>query len=261
MMKVFSLTADFQMRFRNGVSCFAPPLAALDAAAKSALFPAKRFLAFSVRLGISNRISVAVRKEHFQPHVKADFLTSDRKRNVYGFTDNESVPMTISPKDKMSRLWRSFQWSVHLDFEALANLCRNAKPVAFQPRILTFSKLPQLNAVPMQGILEAWLKFVFFALGNGTVCQHLLGFVSLPSLVKSIGKHLNSRLRNVLTTTPLKSHVQVVPIVRFPCVIVAGACYLHHFVVKMASLTQTVHQKLLLRLVRKYPIFIRSHSS
>lgn len=172
-------------------------MATLDSPAKSALFPAKRLLAFPIMLGINNHVSVAVREEYFQANVKADFLISDRKRNVFCFADNENVPMTISPKDKVSRLRRSFEWAVHLDFEALANLGREPKPIAFQPGIFAFGKLPQLDTVPMQGILKAWLKLVFLTLSNDTVSKYLLGFVSFPGFMKTVGKHLYGRRRNV----------------------------------------------------------------
>lgn len=195
-----------------------------------------------------------------QEGLQADVNTNVRMRTLRGqvfclrkrFTDNESIPVIIGAQDKIHGLRCSFKRTVHLDLERFAQLRWYDQMLFVFVQIGIFPILPQLDGVPLVALLEARepsLHGKFFP-----------GEEPFEGLGESVGKSLDRRGRDVLTTTPFEASGEVILAWERLFVLILFLDRLKHFVIQQTRLMQALDELVVLVGIHIKAVLKRSHT-
>lgn len=254
--KVTPLAGNFEMGFCNETRSFLPAVTAPLAARKRALLAPECLLKRTIEARVGNSLALTISQEGFKTDINADGRMLTLRRQVsclwLNLANNQDIPMPIGSKDKVRRFRLALKGSVQLDFDGLANLCRNNEMLLILVEIAVLAVLSQLDGVPSIWSLETWKTNPSNAVFPG--CEE-----AFEGLRKPIGKHLDGCRRDMFTLS-LKCHPKVI----------LGRERLHRFVLRLDSLKHRIidlaafhqarHQFAILLSIGHQAIFKRSHT-
>lgn len=250
--KVTALLGDFKVSLGHVLGGFPPAAASLDATGENALFAPKRLLALAVIARVLNRSTFRVGQEDLETNIQTDGGPILYGFNGRHFTDDERIPMAVSSQDNVNRFWETFEWPMEFDLDEFSELSGYMKmlPIGIQPDIFALAILPEVNGVPLIGVLEAR--------ETGTGVSFFSFQVSAKGLVKSVRERLYCRSRHVLATA-FECLVKVVTKLKFSGLFILGLRLFQHLVVKMTRLREALDEQPVLFLVGVKAIFKGFH--
>ena len=259
-MMISTLAANLQMCLGDIASRFPAPFAPLLAAAELPLLAPERLLRSAIETRVLNRVPFTIGQEGFQPDINADIgmLTGTWGMLICGvsFTDDESIPVSISTMNKMNRLGCPFDGAMQLDLEGFPNLSRDVQvfAVSIKPRIAACAILPQLDGVPAIRLLET-------REAHARDTQLSARKEAFEGLGKSIRKHLYGRGWHMLTASAFELCSQIVLRGERALLYILSLDGLKHLIIELARLTQALHQQAGLFLIWIQAVFKCSHTS
>src|SRR6202165_5513024 len=158
--KITALPLDLEMGLRRAASSLAPSVTGLLTPGQLALLAPQGFLRGAIEAWVLYRMALAVSEKGLETNVNADSRMIAVIWRMLGMrfslTDNERVPMPVSPMDEMNRLGYSLERTMHLDLEGFPDLGRNMQMlvISIQPHIAAGAVLSELERVPAIGLLE-----------------------------------------------------------------------------------------------------------
>ncbi len=256
-MMIAPLPIDLEMCLRHILRGFPSAMRTFLTAAQLALLPSECSLRGAIETWVRNGVPLAVSKKGLEAHVNADVrmlaviwcMLSLWK----SLTDDEGIPMSISPQHKMDGLGYTLYRTMQLDLEEVSQLLRNNEVFLVFMQIAVFPILPQLDSVPAVRLLEAWKADT----GDSMLFRSEIPFEGFR---QAICKHLDGCGRDMFTLS-------------FECrfqIILAGECALalilrfdrlQHTIVNRARLSQACHEQARLFLVHEKAILKRFHAA
>ncbi len=256
--KVPTLALDFEMRLGAVAGRFAASLAPLLATAELALFAPQGSLTLAIIARIGNRRAVGISQEDFQADIQPNVRMDTRASRLllvalcWWLTDNQRVPVPISPQDQMTRLGGALYRAMQLDFEQQTHFAGDTEMLAIFMQAEVLPMLAQLNRVPSVGLFEAREatgQALFFAREIPPEC-----------FIQPISKHLDGGGRNRLTATSGKARGQFIFEEKPTHLGILRLGRFQHLIIEVARLDQAGHQLLALLPIRIETIFNRSHA-
>jgi len=253
--EITALALDLQMRLRCTPGSEASAFTVLLPTSNRALLASQRSLALTIVAGVLDDLSFTISQEGFQPYVDAEIRMRTFARAMlclwFSFTDNQSVPVTISTQDKIGRLGGSFDGAMEFDFDGATQLLGDGKVLAIGSKREISLVLSQLDRVPLIGFLKAGEPHVRDA-------QFFSSKKPFESSTQPIREHLNGRRGNMFPTT-CEVFVQIV--FRGECSILLVLCLKRreHLIVDMPRLDQALHEQVLLVLIWVDSVLKRFH--
>jgi len=158
-MVISPLATNLQMRLGHGLRSLAFAVTAPLTAAHLALLASKRSGRRAIEPWVLNRVALTIGQKGPQPYVNANsgMLTGTwqmLRLRLY-LTDDQSVPMPISPHHEMHGLGLAFERSVQLDLEEVPQLLRHNQVFLLLMQIAIFAVLPELDGMPAVRLLKA----------------------------------------------------------------------------------------------------------
>jgi hypothetical protein len=199
-MKITTLTFDFQM----GLGCASGSLplsfAALLATCCHALLASEGAGRLARVAGIVCGVAVAISQKGLETYINADRRMGTCRGSMLslgkGFTNDESVPMSISSQDKVTGLGYSFYRAMKFDFERTAQLLWNRQVLSISRKREIGLMLTQWDRMPAIGLLETRKPALlpqFFSRKEAS-----------EGLIQSISQHLDRGSWYMLTATTLE---------------------------------------------------------
>jgi len=239
-MMITPLTMNFEMRLGDILGSLTASMTALLASAHRALFASEGSLRRTIESRVLNRVSLAIGQERFQPNVNADIRMSTRMRSMLGvwvsLTDDQCIPMLISPINKVDGLGCALKLAMHLDLENVSQLLGdNEMRLVLMHRDI-FAILPKTDRVPPVWCFETrkadTRKRVLFG-----------GKKALEGLRETISEHLYRCGGNVLMSRALKSMFQSILTGERALLLILLFDSLQHSMIDMARLNQACHER------------------
>src|SRR6266516_1339408 len=133
-------------------------------------------------------MALAIRQERGEPHVNADSRMLACAWGMFSvwlrLTDNEGIPVSISPMHEVNGLGSALERTMQLDLEEVSQLLRNDEVLFILMQIDIFAILTQLDGVPAIRFLEAWETHIrnteFFLDLSSTECTPCSCGISSP---------------------------------------------------------------------------------
>ncbi len=238
-MVISALPTDLQVCLGDVLRGFTATVTALLTSAQCALFAYKCSLRGAIETRVLNRVPFAISQEGLQAHVDADIGMLTRAWKMLClwlcFTDDERVPMPISPQDKMHRFGSSLYWPMQLDLEKVPHLLGDNEVFLVLVEIAVLTVLPELNGVP-----SVWLLEVREPDSRDVVLFR--GKKPFEGLGEAISEHLHRRGWHMFTL-PLESFFQVILAWKRPILLILGLDRFKHPIVNDAGLCQASHKQ------------------
>src|SRR6185312_9366438 len=167
------------------------------------------------------------------------------------FTDKKCIPMPISTKYQMGRLWSSLDGTVQLDLEGFAHLGRNDQMFLILMQIAVFSILPELNGMPPVRLLET---------REAHIGKAMLPCCKEPfqGFGEAVCKHLYRCGWHMLTLS-LEYRCKLMLTRECPMLLILFLDEGQHGIIDHARLFQTLHESLGLFFIWIQAVFIGSH--
>ena len=256
-MMVAPLAIDLQMRLGNIASGFPAALRALLAPAQLPLLASKYLLRGAIEAGVRNGIAFRVSKEDCEADIDPDIGMFTLRRAVPCLwpllTGKQGIPMSIGPVNKIDRLRHPDQGPMQLDLEEVTELLRHNEVPLILMQIAVFPVLPQVNAMPPVGLLEAREAHIRDA-------QFFGGKKPFEGLGEPISKTLHSGGWYMCTTTSFEGGIQGV--LARKCAILLILCLERgkHLVIEHARLGKASHEQFGLFLIGIQTILKQLHT-
>jgi hypothetical protein len=228
---------------------------ALLASPQLTLLASQGFLRGAIEARVSNSVTLTVSQERFQPDINPDrrMLTDAGKmvRSRFCFTDDESVPVSISTQNEMYRLGSSLYRAMQLDLEEMPHLLWDDEVFLVLMQRAVLPVLSQLNGMPAVGLLETGKPDT--RNGEGVRRKE-----PLEGLGETISEHLYRCGRHVLTL-PFECRLKF--ILAWECAVLLILCLdrLKHPIVNSARLSQARHELAGLLLIHEQAVLKCSH--
>ncbi len=257
-MKVTALTAHFEMGLRRAASSFTASVTAFLTSAQLALLTSQGSLTRAIETWIINGVACAIGQKGLQPYIDADVRMSAFRWSMFmlwlRLTDNEGVPMAVSPMDEMNSLRSTLYGAMQLDLEGFTDLSRNMQMlvISIQPHIAACAILAQLDRVPAVRLLET--RETHIRNTQLTGCEK-----PFERFRETISQHLNCGGRHMLTTTAFELCCQIILRGERASFSILRLGDLKHLVIELARLCQACHEQAGLFLLRIQSKLKRSH--
>lgn len=245
---VFALAGDLEVLTGRLLRRFATTARTLLSAGRLALRSPELLLGPPEAARVLDCVPIGVGDEVPQSNVEADRIAVPLLGRISHMADNKDVPMTVGTQEKVRGLGSSFEGAVLLELDAAPELLRDSKPLGFgvEEHVPATSVLAKLYRVPAVRSLEA---------READFLSKLLAMENpLEGFVKTVGKRLHSRLRDVLAASPLEAVREVATAEELAGLIVMRLDHLKHLVVKTAALRQTGKEHRVLGAVDEKPV-------
>jgi len=155
---ISTLPIDLQVGLRNVTRALAFAMRTLLTSAKRALLAPQGSLRRAIEAWVLNRIAFTIGQKGRETHVNADIRMLAGTRKVgsqwLSLTDDESIPVFISPQDQMHSFRSAFNRAMHLDLQGFPQLLRDNEVLLLLMQIAIFAVLPQLDGMPPVRSLE-----------------------------------------------------------------------------------------------------------
>ena len=254
-MMVSTLPIDLQMRLGNIARCFAETVAFLLASSELTLLAPKLLLRGTIESGSRNGVPFAIRQEGLQPNINPDVRMLACTWGMFclrlALTDNEGIPMAVSPQDEMNRLRCSFDRPMEFDLERLSYLRRHNEMFLIFMQIDIFAVLPQLDRVPPVRFLEA---------GEAAfLTKFFHGKKSFQGLGEPVCQHLYCGRWYRLFALPLERCFQFIFVRESTSLIVLLLGYRPHLIIDTTCFCLTGNEPGVLLLIHEQPVFKCPH--
>ncbi len=124
--KITPLALDLEMSLCSTLGSFPPSLAALLTPTHLPLLATKCPLALAVVAWVLNGMAFAIGQEGLESDIYPNIRVLARAWSMlvvwFGLTDNERIPMAVSPTNEVSRFGRAFRWTMEFDLDGAAQL-------------------------------------------------------------------------------------------------------------------------------------------
>lgn len=240
--KILALSGRLEVQLRYRPRRFPATIRALPAAAHLALSAPKLLLRVLVAASTGYRVAVGVSKEDPEPDVEADRWAVFGWRRLSKVTNNQRVPITVSPENEVHGFRRTFERAMLLHFDSLAELTGDAKPAVLEPNVPTLPVLAEVYRMPAISRFEAResrLLSEFFA-----------GDAAPQGFVQPVSKRLYRSRGDMLVAAALKPGCERILEKKLAGFGIMISNLLKHLVVQMARLSETSHQQPSLAAVR-----------
>ena len=238
-MEVSTLTCNLEMRLGSILRSLAASVTAILPTAYLALFTSQSFLRGTIVSWVLNRVTLAISEEGLETHVNPDIMVRTFRGKVFGlrngFTDDESVPVTISTQNQVRRPGGSLYRAMHLDLEGLAQLLGDQKMLLVLMHISVFAVLSQWDRVPTVRLLESGEPHTRDVMLLG-------GKKAFQRLTETVSEHLDGSGRNMFALS-LKSIFQVILAWESPLFLILRLHGLKHLVIDLPRLDQALHEQ------------------
>jgi hypothetical protein len=158
-MMITALAVDLQMGFGNITGRFPSSMTALLPSAQLALLTSQGFLRCAIKSRVWGGVPLAIGKKYLQSYINANIrmftATWCMQSLWFGFTNNQGIPMSISPKRKMYRFGRALDGTMQFDLKDMPKLLGDNEVFLVFMQIAVLAVLSELNGVPAIGLLEA----------------------------------------------------------------------------------------------------------
>lgn len=226
---VFPLAGDPEVLLRRLLGRFALTVGTLLPPGCLALRPTKFFLSALETTRILDRVSIGVRDKVFEANVQTNTGAGPLLGSVSEIANDEDVPMTVGPKNKVSGFGSPFKRAVLLDLKKTSELLRSPEPSSIRVKVHIPPKavLPKLYRMPAVRAFEARKADLLSKLF--TVKE------LLESFVQPVRKSLDRSLRNMFTTASLETGLEIVSVKKLTGFIVVSLDHFQHLIVEMAA--------------------------
>ncbi len=252
---VTTLPIDLQVCLRNVARGLAFAMRPLLPKALRALLAPQGSLRRAIEAWVLNRIAFTIGQKGRETHVNADIRMLAGTRKVgsrwLSLTDDESIPVFISPQDQMHGLGCTFDGTMHLDLQGFPQLLRDDEVLLLLMQIAIFAILPEVDGMPPVRSLETGETHI----GNTML---LGGKKAFERCTQAVSQHLNSGRRNMVAVS-LESIFKVILAWERAFLLILCLDGLKHAVVHQARLAQTLHKQAILFLIREKAILKCSH--
>lgn len=256
-MMIPALAIDLEMGLCHVSGGFPSSLTAFCTPAHLALFPSERTLRGAIEAWVFHRVALTIGQKAFESNINADgrMLTLSwlMFRSRIRFADNQDVPMPIGTQNEMHRLGGALYWTMQFDLEEVSHFLWDDQVFFVFVQIAVFAVLPQLDGMPLIGLLEAGEADA----GNVML---LRSQKTLEGLGETIRKHLHRGGRHMLTLS-FERRFQIVLAWKRAILVILCFDGLQHAIVNGARLTQALHEQGGLLRIGIQPILKRSHAS
>src|SRR5215472_965604 len=261
--EVAALATDLQVLAGDFAAGFATAMAALRAAADGALPVRQALLPPTIVSGILHRLALGVGQKHFQAHVQPNRgMIAIRlsgmcfSESILGqrLTDDQRVPMSISPQHEMRRDGRPFKRAVQLDFEQAPQLGGHMqmRTSFIEPYVAVRFILAELNRVPAVGRLEA------------REAHRHSQLLEVQGAFERLGKPVGQRLHRCgghrLAATSLEARREVILRGKRAVRVILRSQTRQHLIIDRSRFREAVHQLLSLCAVGVQSVLKRSHA-
>ncbi len=255
-MMISALALDLQVRLGGIARGFAVAFAVLLAPAHLSLLVPERFLRGAIVARVRNRVPFAIGQEGLESDIDANSRVLARRAGMlvvgFGLTDNECIPMAVSPTHEVSGFGRAFKWTMEFDLDGAAQLLGERQMLPIRGKREISLVLSQLDRVPAIGFLEARETALLTEFSHGKE--------AFEGLIQTICQHLNRGSRHMLTPTTSELGGQIVFHEKLTRLLIRRFGGSQHLIVEMARLDQAPHEGFGLGFIRVDSVLKRSHS-
>ena len=135
-MKITPLALDLEMSLCSTLGGFPPSLAALLPSRYRALLAPERLLARAVVARVLNGMPFTIGQEGLESDIDPNSRVFARAGSMlvlwFGLTDNERIPMTVSPTHEVSRFGRAFKRAMEFHLDGTAQLLGERQVLAIR---------------------------------------------------------------------------------------------------------------------------------
>ena len=135
-MKITPLALDLEMSLCSTLGGFPPSLAALLPSRYRALLAPERLLARAVVARVLNGMPFTIGQEGLESDIDPNSRVLARRAGMlvlgFGLTDNERIPMTVSPTHEVSRFGRAFKRAMEFHLDGTAQLLGERQVLAIR---------------------------------------------------------------------------------------------------------------------------------
>ncbi len=239
-MMIAPLPIDLEMCLRHILRGFPSAMRTFLTAAQLALLPSECSLRGAIETWVRNGVPLAVSKKGLEAHVNADVRMSAVLWCMLSLwkslTDDEGIPMSISPQHKMDGLGYTLYRTMQLDLEEVSQLLRHNKVLLLLMQVTVFAVLPQLDRVPAIGLLEP----------READTRKVMRFGSeetFEGLGKPIRKHLYGCGGNMFTSMTFESLFQIRLAGEGALVLILLFDHLKHLIIDLSRFSQASHEQ------------------
>ena len=239
-MVIAPLAIDLQVRLRRTPGSFPSAMRTFLATGYHPLLASQGALRGAIETWVRNGVPLAVSKKGLEAHVNADVRMSAVLWCMLSLwkslTDDEGIPMSISPQHKMDGLGYTLYRTMQLDLEEVSQLLRHNKVLLLLMQVTVFAVLPQLDRVPAIGLLEP----------READTRKVMRFGSeetFEGLGKPIRKHLDGGGGNMFTSMTFESLFQIRLAGEGALVLILLFDHLKHLIIDLARLSQASHEQ------------------
>lgn len=205
-MEITSLPCDLEMGQGRATSSLASSLASLRATGDQALFAPECRLTLAIVARILAGSAFGVGQEGLESHIQANIRMVACREKMFGlwlgFTDNQSIPVSICPIDQVTGLGDAFDRAMQLDLEGTAQLLGNRQMLPIRGKREIGFVLAQLNGMPAIGLLETGESARF--------TQFSAGKEAFECLIQAVCQHLDSRGRDMFAASSFELSRQII---------------------------------------------------
>jgi hypothetical protein len=222
-----------------------------------ALLASQSGLALAIVAGVLNRVPIAVSEERRESYIKTNVRMLTHRWGMLVlwlcFTDNESVPVSISSEYQVTSVRSSFDGPMQLDLEGGTQLLGDTEMFAIEGKLKVRLVLTQWNGVPSIRLFEARKATL--------LTQFSQGKETFEGFIQAIGEHLDSGSGYMFATTAFEASRQIVLHEEFPRLLIRcfGVC--QHLIVEVPRLREAGHEFAGLLFIWIQAVFKRSHAT